>query len=172
MVIVTGVPRSGTSMVMQTLFYLRFPVFGIPHPPNRESLMQVSEKPFWEHYETLNGDVSLLRGSDCAVKVELRKALKYVQLDSNVDKVILCERDINLLIKSQVTWNIARSSDRALKLITQSYEKFQGWIGETPSLVVNFDNAIINPHSTVAAIAAFVGTTLDQTDAINNIEVA
>ena len=167
-ILVVGMPRSGTSWVMQSLFYLRVPVFGIPHPPGRDPLMQPSNKPFWEHPETLSGNLELLGDSNCAVKVLLRKAISYIDLDPT-DKVIFCKRDINLAAQSQADWGVGSTYERNIKVITQWYDKFDDWIGDTPLLEGNIEWAKNNKVAAINAIKNFVGSEQDITDAVGNM---
>lgn len=169
MLIVTGVPRSGTSWVMQTLFYLRYPVFGIPNPPNRDPLIQPDGKPFWEFPQTLAGDLSILGNSECAVKVDLRKAIQYVVLNPATDKVIFCNRDTTISAQSQLDAGIGLSLERNIKVINQWKQKALAWVGETPYLVGDIDWAINNKITAINAIKNFIGSTQDITDAVENM---
>ena len=161
-------PRSGTSWVMQSLFYLRVPLFGIPHPPNRDPLMQPSNKPFWEHPDTLGGNLEILGNSTCAVKVHLRKAIENIVLDPT-DKVIFCKRNINKVAKAQEDWGLTSSYERNIKICTQWYAKFNEWVGDTPKLEGNIDWAKNNKIQAIQAIKNFVGSNQDITDAVGNL---
>lgn len=169
-VYVVGFPRSGTSLTMQTLFHLKFPVFGIPHPPNLDPDMQPDQKPFWEFPRTLSGDVGLLGVSKCAVKVLLRKAIENIVLD-DTDKVIFCKRNPEVTAQAMIDWEIGTSYERNLKLINQWYPKFEEWVGDTPYLSGDLDEALSSPErkeQVATNIRNFVGLDTDITDALEN----
>ena len=167
-ILVVGFPRSGTSLVMQTLVHMRVHVFGVPHPPNRDPSMQPDNKPFWEYPDTLSGDLSGLGDSACAVKVSLRKAIEKIVLDPT-DKVIFCKRNPEKTASSMATWNIGSSYERNLKLINQWYDRFYKWVGDTPYIEGDLDESLAEAERVAGVIRDFVGGDADLTKALENI---
>ena len=166
---VVGFPRSGSSWVMQTLFLLKFPVFGIPHPPNRDPNMQPSSRPFWEHPDTLGGNLKCLGDSRCAVKVLLRKAIEYITPDPLTDKIIFCNRQNELIAQAITDWGLGSTYERNMKVIQRWKSKAIPWAGETPYLLGDVDWAKNNKIAAVTAIKNFIGSDQDITDAVENI---
>ena len=162
MIIVTGFPRSGTSLVMNTLFLLGYPVFGIPFPPGRDPAWQPSGTPFWEHPDTMAAELQYLMDSDVAVKVHLRKAIEKRSPRIAEDKIIACVRNQQDLAQAMTDLGIGSGSvERNLVQIQKWYGKATAWAGETPRLNVDLDQLRGNPTAGVNAIKNFLEITPD-----------
>lgn len=162
MIIVTGLPRSGTSLMMNTLFLLGYPVFGIPWPPYRNPDWQPFGTPFWEHPVTINGDLFLLKASDCAVKVHLRSLIEKETPRVAEDKIIACIRNQQDLAQAMTDLDIGSGSvERNLMQVQRWYGRASTWAGATPRLNVDLDDFRANPTGAVNAIITFLGITPD-----------
>jgi hypothetical protein len=167
MLIVTGPPRSGTSMAMQTLYHLQYPVFGITYPNERSRKVQPSSKPLWEFPSTLRGNYSILPKRDyIAVKTILRAVIRPL-IFTNEDIFILCKRDIDLIIKSQQHSGIRNS---LLKDLPGQYEKFYEIVGTRKYMEYNLEIAREDPETFVKQVKEFSGALGPIGPAIENIE--
>ena len=167
-ILVVGTPRSGTSWVMQTLFHLHIPIFGIPNPANRDPSMQPNNKPFWEHPSALSGNLSCLGNSYCAIKVLVESAIKKVTLDPT-DKVIICNRDVDKVAASMVTCIGRMNHSQHVERINKHKIGLMEWVGDTPYILTDIDWARDNKIEAITAIKEFVGSMQDITDAIKNL---
>ena len=162
MIIVSGLPRSGTSLMMNTLFLLGHPVFGVPWPPGRDTAWQPFGTPFWEHPSTLGADLQLLKNSDCAVKVHLRNLIERETPRIAEDKIIACVRNQQDLAQAMTDLGIGSSTvARNLVQIQKWYGKAIAWAGATPRLNVDLDDFRANPTGAINAIINFLGITPD-----------
>ena len=170
MIVVAGMPRSGTSLIMQTLHLLGMPLFGIRFPIRRDKAN--NPEGYWEHIDTMSGKLEELAGDpEICVKVHLRKLVEVADW-SLIDKVILCTRDVETQATKQQETKTGRSSHaRSKKQINTWHGKF-GDVQTTngvPTLTVDLADIRAQPAQHVNAIKAFVHAPLSTARAIANI---
>lgn len=162
MIIVAGMPRSGTSVTMQTLFHLKWPIFGVAYPKYKNPEWQQG-KPFWEHDEALGGNINFIKQTNMAVKIILHRGIRYTHLVPSRDKIILCEREFTALSKSQ----------KLIGCMDEQNEKWYGladeWIENTPFIKLKLEDTRMNPEKSVKTIRDFIGINTDMACAIDNI---
>jgi hypothetical protein len=177
MIIVTGSPRTGTSMTMQTIALLGYQVYGLPFPIGRDKTL--NPKGYWEDMRALGGNISTLSGN-IAVKVLLRKFIEKLR-DNQItltseDKVILCTRDHDDAALSQESAEPGSNAVRNLRNLGVWYGEFPKELqpGEkldgVELLTVNFENIKATPVPIVTAIKNFIGATSGINDAVQNIQ--
>lgn len=172
MLIVTGHPRSGTSLVMQTLQNLGYYVVGVPFPVGRDKSWQPDGKPFWEDPDALAGELEHLRNSDVAVKVILQKAVERVQLLEG-DKIIFCNRNTDILAEKHLGLKIGSSTEGRIKKWCDRYvSKFDGWVGGHEKVSFDLDKVRKDRVKFVEDVRVFSGLekdTIKQNKAIENV---
>ena len=170
MIIVTGMPRSGTSLIMRLLFMLDYHICGQAFPIRKNKAHNPSG--YFEDEELMQGDLrSIDQTENFAVKVGLQSLINETVLDPLIHKVIICTRDIDDMVSSQIATGLQPTSDARCKMINQRWQqKFQEYIGEVPYLLVNLDNLRANKSGGVNAIRTFIEAIRPVDDAIGIIE--
>lgn len=175
MIIVTGMPRSGTSLMMQTLDRLGITALGRLFPKHR--IRSQNPKGFYELPESLHGDLTAIEGN-VAVKVLVRKMVEYVTLDPGNDRIIICRRETNALAAA-ITSVGAGSSSTARNVLNigvwygrMNDELDTGGKFETvPRLDVDIDAFRADPSTFVSSIATFTSARMtDHTEAVGNVD--
>ena len=170
MIIVTGMPRSGTSLMMRLMFYLDIPTCGRPFPKNRDKTANLNG--YWEDMDILNGQFGEIdETGNFAVKVMLYKLIDKVTLNPTDHKVILCKRNMVDMVESQMRTGHKPSStaERCTRHNTEQYGRFTSYIGDVPFLEVNLDNLKANKTVGVNAIKTFISGDRDITKATSII---
>jgi hypothetical protein len=171
MIIVTGMPRSGTSLVMQTLHLIGYSVYGTKFPPELDPALNPNG--FWECSDGMSDSIQNLNG-DIAVKVLLRKLIER-KVFGGADRIILCTRKFDTLAQKQVETGFGSSTkERCRAQIDNWYGRFMReqatGLGGKQILVVNHDAMLTNPTLWVGRIAEFAGRpNADVTAAIQNV---
>ena len=174
MIIVTGMPRTGTSLIMQTLDRLGITVAGKPFPPGRNR--SHNPKGFWEG-DTLFGDLDGFEGN-IAVKVMLRPFIERVDLDPANDRIIICRRPAAALATAQANTDSGASTEaRTLTLNARWYDRIETELGiggkfeNVPRLNVSLPNFRANRTTVIGDIATFTSARMtDHTEAVNNVD--
>lgn len=180
MIAVSGSPRCGTSLMMQTL-----KILGIEVPaPKFHSYMDgsnlyddyIDANPYGYYEFEDNTDLRKLP-KDCAIKVT-GSALLSVD-NSFIDKVIICRRDmidaVNSIIDSSEAHSRNLRDDNAFKGAMRIYKENIAYAEEyvqyhsIPSIDVYYEDMVGNPEQTIWLIAGFVGKFDGYQEAINNV---
>jgi hypothetical protein len=166
MIIVSGMPRSGTSLMMRLLFFLDIPVTGKLFPKFRDK--QHNPDGYYEDGNHLSGFLDDVDHSEnFGVKVNLRQLIENVTPDPTNHKIIFCYRNVNDMTTSQLKTDYApdHSFDRCKIQNQKWYGKIDDWVGSTPHLKVNLDDLKANKSAGVAAIKSFLSADRDTTKA-------
>ena len=170
MIVVTGIPRSGTSLVMQTLKILGVPVAGRKFPPREKR--SLNPKGFYE-LDT----PTMLKG----IKKPLYKGQAVKILCSGLDgtyqklvsRVIVCLRKkdacLNSLSRSFMVNDISENAESAYLLCRQSLGKFLVKT-KAPILYIGFEDVLKDPELWVHRIGRFVDYNSHLSEAIANID--
>ena len=167
--IVSGLPRSGTSMMMQMLTAGGLTAFTDAKREADES----NPKGYYEHerVKALDKDANWLPEADgMAVKV-VAPLLRYLPAGPTY-RIVFMERDIEEILQSQSTM-LARddrtSADR--KVLRRAYERqvagAKAWIerSEKADVVsIPYRDALSGPSSVAANVNAFLGGTLAESE--------
>ena len=158
-IIVSGLPRSGTSLMMQILESAGIPIFTDQVRQPNES----NPKGYYEHeaIKKLAKDNSIIfEAKNKAVKI-IAQLLPFVPEDYNY-KVIFMERDINEVITSQMKMLGKKTDVFPLSLIntfTNDVAKVKVWAEKEPFvniLFVNYKGIIENSVSELEKICSFL----------------
>ena len=177
--VVSGLPRSGTSMMMQMLAAGGIAVF-------TDSAREADENNphgYFEHAKTLalHADSSWLgqaRGKAVKIVAPLLSHLPQ----SETYRIIFMRRDLQQVIGSQramlarLQKEGARLSDGALmRAYTGQLVRAQAWLerqSNIPVLSVAYDDAVADPINTAERLASFLGGRLDAQAAARAIDAA
>jgi len=166
--IVSGLPRSGTSMMMQMLEAGGMPVLV-------DSVRQTDEDNPRGYYEfepvkkTADDPSWLDRAAGKAVKMVYR--LLYDLPKDHTYRVVLMQRDLGEVVASQERM-LARQAGggdglapaRAAELFRSELRRFELWAARQPHLAVftvNYADAIADARREAGRVAAFLGGGLD-----------
>lgn len=161
MIIVTGLPRSGSSLVMQMLEaggveilqdHIREPDI---HNPNGyyeyQPVLQLDRKNEW-----------LYKVDDRAVKI-LAHLVKCIPGERDYD-VINVTRDIHEVIQSQNNMGQLKSNEKVLNKSIEYRERLENWLKAQPNirlLTVNYNEVINDPYLKAREIAGFLRKPMD-----------
>jgi 2-haloacid dehalogenase len=166
--VVSGVPRSGTSLVMQMLVAGGLPVLADgARPPDCDNPHGYLEYEPVKRLARDAGFVALARGR--AVKV-IHALLRFLPPGERY-RVIFVERAIGEVVASQSAM-LARRGERAAPLpsarlgeiLSAQAEEARAWLARRPDarlLRVRFADLLARPEASAAAIDRFVGGGLD-----------
>jgi predicted AlkP superfamily phosphohydrolase/phosphomutase/tetratricopeptide (TPR) repeat protein len=176
--VVAGLPRTGTSMMMQMLA-----AAGLAPFTDRKRLPdEDNARGYLEHEQVtrLHEDASWIpeaRGK--AVKI-VAQLLPYLPTKGEHYKVILMHRDLHEVAASQRAMlqrlgrrGAAIAEDRLMRAFTQQLVRVQTWLKEhsgIPVLSINYAQALADPAGTAVRVAAFLGTPFDERAAAAAIE--
>ena len=170
MIVVSGEPRSGTSMAMLIVRELGFTIAGKKHPMNKDN----NPDGTWEIPGiVMNGITSNIvegRLPSISPKIEeecikLMTCAVCASENALIDKIIYCIRIPAEVIASQLKLAEAQKMDMEVNneldlfksYATSMYNFFTGVIPKYPVLIMNYNIAIFNPKMIVNAIAEFLG---------------
>ena len=177
-IIVSGLPRSGTSMMMKML-----EAGGIaPLTDEIRTADKDNPKGYYEfeRVKKLNeGDVAWLdQAGGKAVKV-ISALLKHLPADYAY-KVIFMHRKIEEVLASQRQMLIRRgepadsiSDEKMTQLFSKHLEQVQAWIAEQPNvdvIYVSYNEILEDPTGNVEKINQFLGNTLDKEKMVSVID--
>ncbi len=178
-VVVSGLPRSGTSMAMQMLHAGGMPVMTdairAADPDNPRGYLE------FERVKQLKGDKGWLDDAH-------GKAVKIIHLllmelpDDREYRVIFMRRDLREVVASQGTM-LERSGragggltpDRLIAMYEGQLTRVREWLAARPSfkvLELDHANCVQDPRAAAASINAFVGGTLDEAKMIAAVDPA
>jgi Sulfotransferase domain len=168
-VIVSGLPRSGTSVMMQLIHAGGVPALAddirMPDEDNPRGYFE------FERVKQIKTDKSWL--ADAPGKVVKMVHLLLMDLPPGNDyRVVFLRRDLNEVLASQKKM-LARSgragaalNDQQMKTIfTQQIDRVLGWMRQQPNvkfIEVNYRDLIENPNEQAKVINAFLGGALDE----------
>ena len=173
--IVSGLPRSGTSLMMQML-----DKGGVDILQDQLREADISNpKGYYEYKPVMSlykDNTWLSKGQDKAVKV-VAPLLKY--LDSTLRyKIIFMRRDLNEIIQSQQKM-IGKSEQEFPVTLYNKYQKLLAnvtlWDKSEPGveiLYVNYTDVLENPASELARIEKFLGVGVNKQEMINCVDVS
>lgn len=158
MIIVTGQPRTGTSLVMQTLGYLGAFPLGITMPGGR--VPEKNPGGYFEHPDFLKGDINQLSRNMplFAVKVTLSAFIKNPNAaPQDGDHVIVCTRSSDDAVQSWIDYEPSNAGKNVERL-KRRHETLYAQIPTYPQMLyVSLENMQANPAQVVNDIAAFTG---------------
>ncbi|OUS00529.1 hypothetical protein A9Q86_10865 [Flavobacteriales bacterium 33_180_T64] len=164
MIVVSGLPRSGTSLMMQMLNKGGVKILTDSNRKADES----NPKGYYEYdpVMSIHKDNSwLVNAKDKSVKV-VAPLLKF--LDSQYRyKVIFMNRDLNEIIKSQQIMIGKNPNDLPIKLFEaykKQFEKVELWKNKEPGveiIYVDYKDVLNNTEATIEKVMSFLGLTLD-----------
>ncbi|MBD3196862.1 MAG: sulfotransferase family protein [Candidatus Lokiarchaeota archaeon] len=165
LVVVSGIPRSGTSLMMQMLKAGGLDVLSDhqrePDENNPKGYLELTA------VKSLDKDNSCLKGeTGKAVKV-ISHLLKYVPEDQDY-KVIFVNRNMSEILRSQEKM-IGKEENRLSKVLIKAFTKelkeVKEWAKERPNievLNVNYRKIIEKPSKQIQKIIDFLGIPLDK----------
>jgi Flp pilus assembly protein TadD len=175
--VVAGLPRTGTSMMMQMLAAAGLPAYTDEHrPPDSDN-----PRGYFEHEQAtkLHRDASWVpqaRGK--AVKI-VAHLLPFLP-EGEQYRLIFMHRDVREVVASQKAMleRLGRKGGdlaeaRLMRTYTQQLVRVQTWLrrrAEIPVLAVNYAEALANPAATAAKLARFLGGPFDAPAAAAAIE--
>jgi hypothetical protein len=167
--VVSGLPRSGTSMMMKML-----EAGGIP--PITDELRAADEdnpKGYYEFERVKQmdkGDVSWVPGAKGKVVKVISALLKYLPNDQPY-RVVFVRRNMPEILASQRKMLIRRGEDpdkmddeQMAMLFEKHVRQVEAWLAAQPNirtLYVHYSDVLANPLPQIATINDFLGGTLD-----------
>jgi tetratricopeptide (TPR) repeat protein len=175
--IVAGLPRSGTSMMMQLLA-----AAGIePYTDRQRAADTDNPRGYFEHENAakLHQDVSwIFEARGKAVKI-VAHLLPYLP-DGGEYRIVFMHRDVNEVVASQramlarLARSGARLNDRVLaRTYTRQLVQVQTWLQRRPEiqvLPVSYADALRDPAGTAARLARFLGQPFDESAALTAVD--
>lgn len=175
MIVVTGL-RSGTSMTMQTLKLLGFPVVGLMFHDDF-SHQELNLKGYYDLpvSETING-LNTTRYKGKAVK------LGGYQLSATnpryVSKVIICQRERDTTIKSIVKFlkaefdisNVEPTEKNAILILDTTNDLIEKCGVKKPHMRIQYEVMVRDPERCIEGVCQFLNIQADIKKAVNNIE--
>ncbi|HUP03953.1 MAG TPA: alkaline phosphatase family protein [Bryobacteraceae bacterium] len=177
--IVAGLPRSGTSMMMQLLA-----AAGIaPYTDARRTPDEDNPRGYFEHEQAagVHRDASWIpRARGKAVKI-VAHLLPYLP-EGEQYRLILMHRDLSEVVASQAAMlqRLGRpggklTGARLMRTYTQQLVRVQSWLrrrAEIPVLPAGYAEALEDPRQMAARLARFLGQPFDEQAAAKAIEPA
>lgn len=175
--VVAGLPRTGTSMMMQMLAAAGL----APYTDQKRLPDEDNVRGYLEHERAirLHEDASWLpeaRGKAIKVVAQLVPFLP----DGEQYRVILMHRDLQEVIASQRAMlerlgrkGAAISEERLMRIFTQQFVRVQTWLTkhpEIPVLAINYADALGDPAGAATRLARFLGSPFDASAAVKAIE--
>ncbi len=169
-IVVSGLPRSGTSMMMQMLDAAGFPIFSDKQRAADES----NPKGYYEHeaVKSLARDASWVKDTPGKVVKVISHLLLHLPA-RYVYKVIFMERDIKEVVTSQHTMLVRNGVKRVNEdtypfNIEQQYLKnlkqVENWESKHHNvevLRINYSDALVDPVGAAQKVAHFINPNLD-----------
>lgn len=168
-VVVTGLPRSGTSLAMQVIH-----AGGIPAVTDgARSSDEDNPRGYFEHER-----VKQLKSDKSWVADASGKAVKVIHLllqelpDDRPYRVVFMQRDLREVVKSQATM-LARSGrtggglppERLIAVYEQQLKSVDGWLAARPNfqvLRIPYAGLVASPDAWIPRLNAFLGGRLDE----------
>ena len=176
-VVVSGLPRSGTSMMMQMLAAAGVP----PYTDHRRESDEDNPRGYFEHEQAtrLHQDVSWLpQARGRAVKI-VAHLLRYLPAGEEY-RIVFLHRHLDDIVASQramlkrLDRSGANLADAELRrAYTRQLVEVQQWLQRTPGvqmMAVQYEAALAEPAATAARLARFLGDPFDARAAAQAIE--
>jgi len=176
-VVVAGLPRSGTSMMMQALA-----AGGVePYTDRKRTADEDNPRGYFEHERAtrLHQDAAWLpeaRGK--AVKI-VAHLLPFLPKGEEY-RIVFMHRDLREVVASQraMLERLGRkggrlAAARLMRVFTQQLVQVQAWLQRQPAmpvLAVNYGDAMADPAGTAARLARFLGARFDESAAAAAID--
>lgn len=167
-IIVSGLPRSGTSMMMKMLAEGGIPII-TDEIRNADEDNPNGYYEFEPVKELINHQNKWLTGSNGkAIKI-ISTLLEYLPADQHY-KVIFMERDINEVLASQQKMLARRNEEAGIndEAMRQQFEQhlkvIKYWLGRQPNidvLYIEYNRMVVNAEAYCAQINEFLGLSLD-----------
>jgi len=170
MIIVTGHPRSGTSIMVRLVMALGYFPLGRKFPTGRDKL--INPDGFYEDYRFLGGDLlDVDHDSKVVVKVALRTLIERNVYLEPIDKIICIKRGARATaISHQTNLNEDSSLQRIMKRVTKWNNEFDKWAVGKNTLVVNLEDLRLNKSVEINKIKTFIGSTSAITGAVGMVK--
>jgi hypothetical protein len=165
-IIVSGLPRSGTSLMMQMLDHGGIAVvtdhIRVPDTDNPRGYYE------FEQVKKIKEDVSWLPATR-GKAFKMVSQLLYELPASERYRVIFMERDLDEMVRSQEKM-LARlnqpsaPADVIKRAFTKHLAKLRGWLAEQPNfavLYVSYNDLVERPEAQAERVAAFLGGQAD-----------
>ena len=175
--LVAGLPRSGTSMMMQMLAAAGL----APYTDEKRLPDEDNVRGYLEHERStrLHEDASWLREArGKAIKV-VAQLIPFLP-EGEQYRVILMRRDLQEVIASQraMLQRLGRkggaiAEERLRRIFTQQLVRVQTWLTQHPEIAVlpiDYADALADPAGTAARLARFLGSPFDEREAARAIE--
>jgi len=177
MIVVTGTPRSGSSLMMQTLKLLGVPIVGTKF--SYRNKVECNVKGYWELDDhSLDNGIPDDRYKGKAIKcfaTELSKTKPAL-----LDKVIVCERYINHRAKSLVKYFKVNPDLRLKPTRGNAQTLLENWdtilnayleVNSVKYLKVSYLDMLNKTRNTIEKIRNYLGLDVDINDAVYNVGV-
>lgn len=175
--IVSGLPRSGTSMMMRMI-----EAGGVPAlVDNIRKADEDNPRGYYEYepVKKTKEDPSWLTNAGGRVVKMVYRLLYDLPADRQY-RVIFTRRHLDEVIKSQdvMLGRMGKDAgklppDKLKQLFAQQLAEFEAWIAKQPNfriLYTSYNDTIDNPRATVAAVNEFLGGTLDAAAMLKVVE--
>ena len=174
--VVSGLPRSGTSMMMQILHAGGMEIL----TDQQRTADDDNPKGYYELERVKKmkeGDVSWVREAGGKVIKVISALLEYLPRDLSY-KVIFMHRKMDEILASQKQMLVRRgeptdkASDSTLAdLFSRHLQKVESWLAAQQNmqvLYIQYDELLAEPHAHIAALVDFLGLPLD-VEAMQNV---
>lgn len=154
-IIVTGMCRAGTAETMELSLGVGYTVRGEQWPSwYKERMRQYQPNGYWESREICRG-IDTSKMEEDAVKIHLPNFFDCVLDDTDI--VIICERDPDAMVDSQITIGYCPPHYREQQIEQNAlfYARFDAWAERAPNLVIrkNHEFWLSNKTTDTARIA-------------------
>jgi len=168
--VVSGVPRSGTSLMMSMLVAGGIP----PVKDDQRAADEDNPKGYFEleAVKKLKEDASWVRGAVGRVVKVVHVHVRNLPRDGMRYRVVLMRRDLKEVLRSQKKMLERRgmeggkiSDERAAELFAKQLADLVAYMKEEPAfacLEANYNDLVRSPAPVIAAVNAFLGGGLDE----------
>ncbi len=175
--VVSGLPRSGTSMIMKIL-----EAGGLkPLTDNIRTADEDNPKGYYEfeRVKKLPDDTAWLKDAKGKVVKILAELVTYLPNDHNY-KIIFIERNLKEIIESQRKMLVRRGKDpdivpdeELILLFKKALKLMDNWINTQPNievLYVNYNEILVDPKECILEINEFFNNELDEPRMVSEID--
>lgn len=174
--VVTGLPRSGTSMMMQMLVAAGFD----PYTDGKREADEDNPRGYFEHHNAtrLYEDASWVGSARGKVVKIVAQLIPHLPLDEEY-RIIFMHRDLEEVVTSQHSMLTRQgqagaklSEDQLARTYSQQLVRVQTWLRRQPQipvLSVDYGDALTDARATALRLARFLGEPFDQDQAAKAI---